>query len=240
MTNEGLLQKATDLTGEEIRKGKVIQNVDALRALPDLMGAIRVDRRKMKKYIRQSMNHEGVYNPVNVVLGVFGYRMVSEDGMAERIVSIDEDMLDDFITVDESDYRKAVEKISDCMARAEQAEKDTRNALNERNLKLSENGQRTVGELNEYKNELLYLRRSMAEQIQYMLGQLGREQEDSETGKSLHELLNVMNVTAVWDDDGDNKMFTVLKTEQPERCGNKPCMVYEGEVLLQGLRFEAS
>ncbi|MCD7922915.1 MAG: hypothetical protein LUG27_10905 [Clostridiales bacterium] len=73
-----------------------------------------------------------------------------------------------------------------------------------------------------------------------MLGQLGREQEDSETGKSLHELLNVMNVTAVWDDDGDNKMFTVLKTEQPERCGNKPCMVYEGEVLLQGLRFEAS
>ncbi|MCC8029669.1 MAG: hypothetical protein LIO75_07745 [Lachnospiraceae bacterium] len=238
MKSEGLFQKATDLTGEEIRKGKVIQNVDTLRALPDLVGSVRVDREKMKNYIHQSMCQEGVYNPVNVVLGVFGYRMVSEDGITERIVPTDEDMLDDFITIDELGYRQAVEKIAGRMARAEQAEKDTRDALNERILRLSENGQKTADELNEYKNELLYLRRSMAEQIQYMLGQLGREQEDSEPGRSLHELLNVMNVTAVWDADGDSKMFTVLKTEQPERCKNKPCMVFEGEVLLQGLRFE--
>ena len=80
MQETNMKQVVAELVGDEVRSGKVIRNADVLRVLPLLAEAIHVDKMKLKGKIRDSLLEEGTYNPLNVILGIIGFRIVSEDG----------------------------------------------------------------------------------------------------------------------------------------------------------------
>ncbi len=239
MQETNMKQVVTDLVGEEVRSGRVIKNADVLRYLPELAEAIHVDKMKLKGKIRDSLLEEGTYNPLNVILGIIGFRIVSEDGMADRVVSYKstQDKLDSFLLVDEEKFREALARISGQLQVSEQEERDLEASVNERIMQMSLNLENVTNELNESRQELDYLRQSVAEQVQFMMADCGSAQRESGTGQGLEYILGALDVEAVWEAEQEAGMFTILKTEHPEQCRNKPCMMHEGKVLVKGLRF---
>ena len=231
MQETNMKQVVTDLVGEEVRSGRVIKNADVLRYLPELAEAIHVDKMKLKGKIRDSLLEEGTYNPLNVILGIIGFRIVSEDGMADRVVSYKstQDKLDKF--------REALARISGQLQVSEQEERNLEASVNERIMQMSLNLENVTNELNESRQELDYLRQSVAEQVQFMMADCGSAQRESGTGQGLEYILGALDVEAVWEAEQEAGMFTILKTEHPEQCRNKPCMMHEGKVLVKGLRF---
>lgn len=242
MQETNMKQVVAELVGDEVRSGKVIQNADVLRVLPLLAEAIHVDKMKLKGKIRDSLLEEGTYNPLNVILGIIGFRIVSEDGMPDRVVSYKstQDKLDDFLLVDEEKFREALTEISGRLQETEQENHKQEEAQNDRIMQMSFNLENVTNELNENRQELAYMRQSVAEQVQFMLADLGREQEDSAVGNGLKDILAAVDVEAVWEAEDESGMFTVLKTERLQTSKNKPCMVSGGKVLVKGLRFIAA
>ena len=242
MQETNMKQVVAELVGDEVRSGKVIRNADVLRVLPLLAEAIHVDKMKLKGKIRDSLLEEGTYNPLNVILGIIGFRIVSEDGMPDRVVSYKstQDKLDDFLLVDEEKFREALTEISGRLQETEQENHKQEEAQNDRIMQMSFNLENVTNELNENRQELAYMRQSVAEQVQFMLADLGREQEDSAVGNGLKDILAAVNVEAVWEAEDESGMFTVLKTERLQTSKNKPCMVSGGKVLVKGLRFIAA
>lgn len=242
MQETNMKQVVAELVGDEVRSGKVIRNADVLRVLPLLTEAVHVDKMKLKGKIRDSLLEEGTYNPLNVILGIIGFRIVSEDGMPDRVVSYKstQDKLDDFLLVDEEKFREALAEISGRLQETEQENHKQEEAQNDRIMQMSFNLENVTNELNENRQELAYMRQSVAEQVQFMLADLGREQEDSAVGNGLKDILAAVDVEAVWEAEDESGMFTVLKTERLQTSKNKPCMVSGGKVLVKGLRFIAA
>ena len=222
MQETNMKQVVAELVGDEVRSGKVIRNADVLRVLPLLAEAIHVDKMKLKGKIRDSLLEEGTYNPLNVILGIIGFRIVSEDGMPDRVGFRPRD---DSASADDMKPIDAIKPFIQNKVREEAEDMDLENVTNE---------------LNENRQELAYMRQSVAEQVQFMLADLGREQEDSAVGNGLKDILAAVDVEAVWEAEDESGMFTVLKTERLQTSKNKPCMVSGGKVLVKGLRFIAA
>ena len=162
--------------------------------------------------------------------------------MPDRVVSYKstQDKLDDFLLVDEEKFREALTEISGRLQETEQENHKQEEAQNDRIMQMSFNLENVTNELNENRQELAYMRQSVAEQVQFMLADLGREQEDSAVGNGLKDILAAVDVEAVWEAEDESGMFTVLKTERLQTSKNKPCMVSGGKVLVKGLRFIAA
>ena len=147
-----------------------------LRVLPLLAEAIHVDKMKLKGKIRDSLLEEGTYNPLNVILGIIGFRIVSEDGMPDRVVSYKstQDKLDDFLLVDEEKFREALTEISGRLQETEQENHKQEEAQNDRIMQMSFNLENVTNELNENRQELAYMRQSVAEQGTVYAGRSGQ------------------------------------------------------------------
>ena len=135
---------------------------------------------------------------------------------------------------------RALTEISGRLQETEQENHKQEEAQNDRIMQMSFNLENVTNELNENRQELAYMRQSVAEQVQFMLADLGREQEDSAVGNGLKDILAAVDVEAVWEAEDESGMFTVLKTERLQTSKNKPCMVSGGKVLVKGLRFIAA
>lgn len=241
MAAENYNQRVSELVGDEIRKGTVIRNLDAMRLIPSLLEAVHVSRESMKTEMNQRLDGVRADDRADAVLDAIGFRMKKEERKVWRVVSVKDrtqERLDRFLAVDEDAFRKSLEQIFDCLSRTEERETEYRKSMEERVLKMSEQKEESTGSYAECRDELAFLRRAAAEQIQYMLMQAGQENADSETVKGLYDLLEVLDIEAVWEAEDENGMFTVLKQGQTGVCRNKPCMMHEGEILVKGLRFD--
>ncbi|MCD8111048.1 MAG: hypothetical protein LUE14_13350 [Clostridiales bacterium] len=241
METENYCQKVSDLVGDEIRKGTVIRNLDAMRLIPALLETVHVSRDLMKAEMNRHLDGIRSDDRADAVLDAIGFRMKKEERKVWRVVSLKDrtqERLDSFLVVDEDAFRKNLEQISDCLFRTEQRETEYRKCMEERVLKMSEEKEESTGSYAECRDELAFLRRAAAEQIQYMLMQTGQEKTDRETAKGLYDLLEIFDIEAVWEAEDESSMFTVLKQGQTGGCRNKPCMMHEGEILVKGLRFD--
>ena len=105
-----------------------------------------------------------------------------------------QDKLDDFLLVDEEKFREALTEISGRLQETEQENHKQEEAQNDRIMQMSFNLENVTNELNENRQELAYMRQSVAEQVQFMLADLGREQEDSAVGNGLKDILAAVDV----------------------------------------------
>ncbi|MCC8029671.1 MAG: hypothetical protein LIO75_07755 [Lachnospiraceae bacterium] len=290
MAAENYKQKVTDLVGDETRKGTVIRNLDAMRLIPSLLETVHVSRESMKAEMNQRLDgfqaddraeipdrgrrgrhgrHDSgirADDRAEAVLNAIGFRIKQDERKIWRVVSAKDktqERLDSFLVVDEDAFRENLGQIADCLSRTEQRETEYRKSMEERVLKMSEQKEESTDSYAECRDELAFLRRAAAEQIQYILMRAGREtaasgntasgnaasgnadsgnaasgNADSEIVQGLYDLLEVLDIEAVWEAEDESGMFTVLKQVQAGECRNKPCMMHAGEILVKGLRFD--
>ena len=243
-----LKQTAEEIVRQSMRDQGITQRFDMADGISGIMEGVTVDRKNLQDCLSRILQGNTV-NPINALLRLFGFRLVSNNGAQKELDSLlslssieaeDSGRLLSFVKLDEKTMRGAADKIAQSLGSLQRQWSEERQAQLERVNAM----QADIDSMRQSQEQTLAQaerqRVLIAEQVQYMLSLQGKN--GSMTGP-LTELMEDLDLTVCWDaGDGalpEAAMYSTLKCDAPENRKMKPCILAGGRVLVKGLKFTA-
>lgn len=251
MKKQEIRQKAAEVVRDAVRESNLVRTAGLLDQLPGILECIELDR----GHILQCVNAElrQTRNPINAILGLFGLRIVNTDStmrkMAHRLEGGDDpqvqltpgDTDEALVRLNSDKFRQDLQGFIDALARLEQDQDQRDVEGKDRNSLLHSELDRRSREAEQLRVDLTGQRQMVADRLQYMLS-ISADDPDSPLARQAAELLEDMDIQVYREgQEGpfpQEAMFTVLAIGAGEKRKGKPCLVYNGQILCKGLKFQ--
>ncbi len=238
MSQQNVRDTAAEIVRSTLRERGMNGNAEALRAIPDAVGSVKVNEAGLRKVLERILESR---NPLNALLGVLGFRLVNTRRLGGRGgigLESSGQGLERLLSVDEPQLRAAVEKMAAALAAGESASGDEIRALRAKHNQMCRDLEGVRQELAQTSRECDAARQAVAERVQYIFSLSGPEGQDSPVAEQLTELLSDLEMEAVWPgEDAPTALFSRIRAEDPERHRGKPCIRSGGRVLAKGICF---
>ena len=247
MENQKVMQYVNEFITDEIRKGKLVKSKEVLTMLPDLIDTVHIDRRKMRISIEQCLCSA---NPLNAVLTLIGVQLIDKEKTITRLlnssseensvsIQVDDSCAKRWLTLNSKEFKAIVEKVAQKLLELETQANQIYEEEKQRGDKLFGKYESLLKEYNELKSSMETNEKMIAERIQYILSDSGKDVVSD--NRQLIELLKDLNIEVYWDDDGasfsDSAMFTEYVVDDEVYVGTKPCLIRNDSVFVKGVRF---
>lgn len=245
MNRQKINMQVQDIVRSEKSSKGVVSMAGVLDQVGTVVDAVKVDSEYVKARIQKAIDSNlNSRNPLNGILTIFGLQLVrvsKSDDMKVSREGVRENELDSMLKIDERVFRSAVSEIASSLAEYEKEKKGNRedqvNKINE----LIDRADRQEQEIGQLKTDAKAQLQTTARWIQSMLGSLGPDKTDDKLYEQLGELMQFLDIEAFWNaDDGplrESAMFKEMKVGDISKYKAKPCLICDGEVLAQGVRF---
>lgn len=144
---------------------------------------------------------------------------------------------DDMYTLDEEVMSQIAERVSDALSEMDAQNQEESDRQNRKIQELMTRLERSESLRKEFQEENENIRRNTAITLQNILSLRGGNENDP-LMRELDRMMSKLGISAIFDSDSP-EMFEVLKVENISAYRNKPCMMYNGQVLLHGTKFES-
>lgn len=247
MENQEIKQFVDETVKEEIRKGNLIKSKDVLLMLPELIDTVHIDKKRMRSSMEKCLSSD---NPFNSILNLFGIQLIKKERTIVRLlnsgenddniaVKVDDSYVKHWFTLNPGQFRAVVEKIAAKLYELETQANQSYDEERKRSNKLFGKYEKLTKEYNELKYNAETNERMVAERIQYILSQSGKDAASE--NEQLIELLRDLNIDVYWDSEGvpltEAAMFTEYTVDEEAMTGIKPCLVRNDSVFVKGMRF---
>lgn len=238
MNQYNLHDTATEIIRETLRKGDVLQNGEALQTVPELVSCVKVSQVRLSKMLERVLENK---NPLNSILGLLGFQLVNTRKLNQQeqtVLVSNGQNLDRILTIDRSKFEEAVDKLAGLLAEQEKSQGEESRALRQKYNEISRELDTVRLEAKQLAQEHDAARRAIAERVQYLLSLCGPGGQASSEAGQLNELLSDVDLEAVWPGESlDAALFTVIRTEDPEKHRTKPCIRGNGQIVAKGACF---
>jgi len=240
MNRQEMNQMALDIVREEKRGSGIVSTAGVMDQVASVLTAVEVDRKYMKSCVGKALSSVSG-NPLNAILGLVGLKVIRKDADIKIFEGESAgNELDSMLRIDEKAFRPMVARMASDLAAYEKEVDEDRadkvNRINDMVTKLDAQDQAIRQLKAEAKSQL----QTVADRIQYMLCVLGPDKSDNALAEQLSELMEDLEIRAVWDTDGASAhaedMFIELRTADVEKHKMKPCLIRRGEVIAKGLK----
>ncbi|MCI6996188.1 MAG: hypothetical protein MR936_05170 [Eubacterium sp.] len=248
MNNSKGKQIVENVVQAELRKGKLIKGRDVLLALPSLIDAVQIDKKRMRISLERCMKSK---DPFNALLNAFGIQLIKKERIIDELigsgesnedvtVEIEDSLANRWITLKQDELVPAVEQIAQKLCELEEQANQDYDREKQRGDELFDKYEKLLKEYNELRYNSDTNERMIAERIQYLLF-LGGKEAVSEN-EQLIELLRDLNIDVYWDCNDavltDSAMFTEYMVDDETMAGIKPCLVRNNSVYIKGMRLQ--
>ena len=243
-----LKRTAEETIRQSMRENGVTQSYGITEAVADMMDSVQVDRTGLMNSLTQIVQGNSA-NPLNALLDLFGFRLIRKnaaqrelDGLLamDAIETGGTGSLMSYLCLDEGAARAAADRMTKNIGEDQRLRAEEQHEQLERVNMMQVEISRLRQELEQLQAQTDRQRTMIAEQIQYILSQLGPQ--DPQT-RLLTELMDDMELTVCWDSEGreisEAGMFSTLRCKDPEGKRIKPCILAGDRVLVKGLKFIA-
>lgn len=144
---------------------------------------------------------------------------------------------DDTYTLDEEVMSQIAERVSDALSEMDAQNQEESDRQNRKIQELMTRLEKSESLRKQFQEENENIRRNTAITLQNILSLRGGNEND-QLMRELDRMMSKLGISAVFDSDSP-EMFEVLKVENISAYRNKPCIMYNGQVLLHGTKFES-
>lgn len=241
MNRQEMNQRAEDIIREEKSTKEVISTGSVLDDIVPILDSVMVDREYMKQCVEEIVVNSSGKGLFNAVLKLFGFKAIRTDMSIQFKNDDSRNRLDSMLKLDKGAFKSTISKIASFLAdyekKAEGEREDKIKRINEL-VTLLDTREREVVQMKVDTDAQFHL---VVNWIQDTLGMLGMEESGNLLGGQIRELMKNLDVEAYWSAEGtalrEAAMFKEMKVDDTSKYTGKPCLVCNGEVIAQGIRF---
>lgn len=237
MSREEMSNAIWEMVRKEKRKNQVVQTEKIMDYVIEAINSVEIDRKLLYDSVKEAFHNT---NPLNGILGIFGFRLIREND-AEKIVAEKNNayMLSEALRVNEKKLNKTVSKLAEDLSGLEaDMEKKERNHIDKIN-DLTEQLDKEQLKTAQFQRENKMQLSAIADHAQYILSKT--EDRQADYIKQLGEMLSDLGIRIYWREDelpiSEKAMFQEIKTDQPMQHKEKPCLMYQEEIIARGVYF---
>lgn len=252
MKKQEIRQKAAEVVRDAVRDSNLVRTAELLNQVPEMLECIELDRGHILQCVNAELRRRSS-NPFNALLGVFGLRIVSTTStmrhvadrldMAEpqRVQVMSGEADEALVRLNAERLQQSLNGMIASLAKLEKEQNQRDAEGRDRDSLLHSELDKSTREAEQLRVDLTGQRKMVADRLQYMLS-LCADDPESPVAQQVAELLEDMDIQVYREGQeapfAEDAMFTVLTVGPGERRRGKPCLVYGGQILCKGLKFQ--
>lgn len=245
MNREKINLQVQDIVREEQRAKGIADITGVLELIGTVVNAVKVDSHYMKACIQRIVrSDQQSKNPLNPILSIFGLKLIrsrESEGLEVAESKKFKNELDSMLKLDERLFQSTVSEIVSSLADYEKKNEEERTAQISKINELIDRTEQQEQQIGQLKADAKAQLQTTAAWIQSVLGTFGPEGGEDILYERICELMEFFDIEVFWDAQqgplSEAVMFKEMKVGDISKYKVKPCLICEGEVLAQGVRF---
>lgn len=250
MKKSELRQKSADITRSIIRSAYDVRETKQMEILPDIVTSVRLDRSYILECIKENISVKSFFGLLNRLLDMLGLQIINIRELKEhnadkpdiRLKPQNGAVSENFLSLDEKAYKDAAIKILDIICETEKKNNAKYSEMEKLFGQAREQLNSRTEELRQLRTDTDYMKKGIAERVQYILSLIGRDAEKTPVTEQFPELLSDMGLSVQWADDENarDEMFMTVKCTDASQQKEKPCIMSGNVILLKGMNFASN
>lgn len=245
MDRQRMNTQVQDMIKEEQHTKGIVDTIGVLEPIPAMVEAVKVDKDYMKACIQRLVDSNiNAKNPLNGILAIFGLRLVRYKKEEEFRVYQDKSMrneLESMLKLDERAFRAAVSTMVSALGSYQQEREENQEEDQGTIKQLQDQLQQQERETSQLQADAKAQLQTIAGWLQSMLAALGPDAQETAGYGQLTKLAGLLDIEIFWNAQNgplrQSAMYKEMKVGDISKYKTQPCLIYDGEVLAQGIRF---